>query len=179
MIEQTSLYTVLYMTFLYTPTNLNVPKKTPCISTETQSHHKKINPVVYIYIYIYVFIITTFKCTHTHCKNYLEGVHSRPSSQLSTMWTGVKSALALLPCSDALCSLSMVKLICSCTFSACYDHHKHYIGPLGHFFAKLLKTFKNKCWPVLFYWYNFVDCLWVITATLLEVIQISNTIWTI
>ncbi len=30
LIEQTSLYTVVYRTFLYNPTNLKVPKKAPC-----------------------------------------------------------------------------------------------------------------------------------------------------
>ncbi len=31
LIEQTSLYTVVYRTFLYNPTNLTVPKKAPCM----------------------------------------------------------------------------------------------------------------------------------------------------
>ncbi len=31
LVEHTSLYTVVYMTFLYNPTNLKVPKKAPCI----------------------------------------------------------------------------------------------------------------------------------------------------
>ncbi len=39
LIEQTSLYTVVYRTFLYNPTNLKVPKKAPCKCFEQSSIH--------------------------------------------------------------------------------------------------------------------------------------------